>query len=352
MGKTSLALQYAKSRAADYQVIWWVPAESDEQIDAALGDLAGYLHPAWALAAPSDVRTEWALRWLHEHRGRWLIIYDNAEDPVVLNPRISRLLGRGHQLVTTRKADGWHSETQTICLDVLDPEPAADLLCRVALPNRSAHSEERKQATWLAADLGRLPLALAQAAAYLHQTGLTFEEYRAQLGQTPDAVWVSGAVDETAAGTIRRIWQMSLPAIRRRHEFAVDLLNMLVWYAPEPFPTDLLRPLGDAGHNVGEALEVLSGYNLVTLGEGSVAVHRLLRTALRAELGAAAYRAQARRLMACSFVDTGSSTSVAGSDERLWMAGLRHVQALADTEQPSDEAVPEISPSTAGLHTI
>ncbi|WP_327323329.1 FxSxx-COOH system tetratricopeptide repeat protein [Streptomyces sp. NBC_01210] len=335
VGKTSLALHYARTRArqGDYPLVWWITAETEEQIDSAFADLAVLLHPGWAITATPKEQSYWALAWLHEHPG-WLLIYDNAEDPIHVNPYVGKLFGRGHQLVTSRRATGWHKGTELVPLDVLTPRTAANLLCKVALPGRAADPTELRHATELAADLGRLPLALSQAGAYLRETGTSFAAYRTLLSTTPDAALDTAADGTDTTRTIARIWQTTLGAIRRRDPFAVDLLHVLAWYAPEALPRAVLVPLADHGHDVHAALKLLADYNMISLGPQTVTVHRLVQTVLRGAGPESDGRghADAERAMAQALPAEAPSDVEAQPDveaQRLLQSLLPHIQSLA-----------------------
>jgi hypothetical protein len=78
VGKTQLALEYAHRYAADYDLIWWIPSEDPLAIPAMLARLAARLGLA-SLGDQEDLAAA-ALDVLRE-RDRWLLVFDNAEQP-------------------------------------------------------------------------------------------------------------------------------------------------------------------------------------------------------------------------------------------------------------------------------
>ena len=96
------------------------------------------------------------------------MVFDNARDRASVE-RFVPPAGPGRVLITTQNQH-W-PPGQALDVPVLDPEIAADFLVnRTGDPDRAAARE-------LAAQVGGLPLALEQAAAYMYATGTTLARY-------------------------------------------------------------------------------------------------------------------------------------------------------------------------------
>jgi TIR domain/NB-ARC domain len=228
VGKTQLALEYSHRYATDYDVIWWVPAEQPIAIPGLLSGLARRLGVP-EQADPAELLTSlWdELR----QRDRWLLVYDNAEEPREIGP-YRPPAGGGRVLVTSR-APTWERGTATVRLDVLDREEAVAFLLRRTVSTDNATLAE------LAEALGDLPLALEQAAAYLDETRISPAEYLA-LFREHGADLLALGEPLTTEQTVAATWQVALDQARATPG-AQELLSLCAFLAPDDIPRSLLR---------------------------------------------------------------------------------------------------------------
>jgi tetratricopeptide (TPR) repeat protein len=270
VGKSELVLQYAQTHSSQYQLVWWITAEDPDPIEAGLALLASRLAPEIGVAGTTQDAAGWALGWLQAHTG-WLLILDNVENLRDVEPLLAQLSG-GHILITSRRDVDWQRLANPVRLDILSPEAAAELII-----TRTGYqgNDDQDNAAAIAAELGYLPLALDQAAAYIVQSRVTPTAYLGKLRQQPRRMYASiGGGD--ALPVIASIWDITMEAIRQRDPGSVHLLHILAYYAPDGIPR-LIIGSTDSDESVDDALGLLASYSMITLTSETVNIHRLVQ---------------------------------------------------------------------------
>ena len=281
-GKSTLALQFAHRNRERFSPIWWIPADSPVSVTTGLAELAARLNPYENLTAKSSAEAAaWAVGWLQSHSG-WLLVFDDADSPHSIESVLGTLTA-GRHLITSRRATGWHRVARPLPLATLPPDAAFEMLLRIIGPGDDS---DRALLQRLAAELGYLPLALEQAAAYIQYTAITPAAYVDRLERYPARMFAASASSDAAGEsdrqrTIARIWQLSLEAIAGEQPLAGEILRTLAWFAPDPIPRDLAYRLHEDPLTVDEALALLSTYSMITLTPESVTIHRLVQAVAR-----------------------------------------------------------------------
>ena len=175
VGKTQIAARFAaREWEAGVDVLAWVPARSRDEVLTAYAGIAAATCGAGE-ETPEQAATR-LLAWLASTDRRWLVVLDDLQDPSDLRGLWPPSPMIGRTLVTTRRRDAalLRADRRIIEVDVFSPDEALSYLHDKLASNQLLLSG----APELAADLGYLPLALAQAVAYLLDQDITCEQYR------------------------------------------------------------------------------------------------------------------------------------------------------------------------------
>ncbi len=290
IGKSELALQYAARHRTNYGLVWWIDADTPAQIQTGLATLARALctgaHSVAASKSTTEEAASWAVSWLAFRTGG-LLVFDNVEHPDDLDPYLGRLTG-GSVLITTRRDIGWHTlGCVPISVDVLDVEAATDVLAALIASAPPSPSERADLAT-LAQEVGFLPLALRQAAAFIARTpGMTVPAYRRLLHTSPARAHAAAPAGHPGQAVVAQVWTLTRQRIADLDPLAPRLLALLACYAPDQLPIDVLHHLPHTDEmRVGQALELLASYSMITISpdRNAVSVHRLVQAVTLADL--------------------------------------------------------------------
>jgi len=296
VGKTALAIELCHRRRDTVDVLRWLHAEDREALVTAYVSMA----PALGLTVRGlslDDAVAGVRRWFETTDRSWLLVFDNVEILNVLDGLIPQA-GPGRVLVTSRYRDWVGTGLDVLPVGVLDTDEAVTLLTRIA--GRTDDPDASTLVEWL----GRLALAVEQAAAFCRQTGWSFGQYRQHLERRSAEILARNpaALQRLPGGqgqdlTVLTVWDSSLERAAAEAEGALNVLGVLAYLGPDHVPRFLLtgppaagEPLlgdGDSLH-VDVALAALARYSLVELlrdrSDGrmvTVSVHRLVQEVTR-----------------------------------------------------------------------
>jgi tetratricopeptide (TPR) repeat protein len=285
VGKTQLAVEYAYRQAADYDVVWWLRAEEAAQLAADFAELAFALRLRSRSDPDQRLAVEAARKWLAQN-GNWLLIFDSARDPAAVAPYLGTS-GTGHVIITSRHAS-WRGQAIPLALRELAREDSVAFLL-----GRSGRSDDGS-AELLAEALGDLPLALAQAAAYMEESGAPISTYLELFEKRRHELLRRTALGETAP-TVATTWDIAFQEAQSRSPAAGELLRLAAFLAADDIPREGLAPgaeylppaLSDAVSDpllLDEAIAALRRCSLVEAQESSLSVHRLVQAVVRDRL--------------------------------------------------------------------
>ena len=211
----------------------------------------------------------------------------DTPEPAALHAYLPRT-SHGHILITSRHF-GWGGTVRALTVPLLPRNEAITLLLDVT------QQSDRETAGVIAQTLGDLPLALAQAAAYIDATGLGLSAYVQRLQTHLEALLRQGAGSPDYPATVATTWSMAFAALQDAQPVALSLLQLCAFFAPEDIPEALMRedvsvlpePLGAVATDDlqwDEALAALRHYALMEGGTKTLAVHRLVQAVTRDRL--------------------------------------------------------------------
>lgn len=251
VGKTQIALEYAYRYGLEYSAVFWIGAETEEQMRSSL------LHIAEVLQLPERAGIDQqrvgaaVQRWLSTH-GQWLLIWDNVEELALLD-RVLPVVRSGALLLTTR-CQVLGTFARGIDLAPMEPEEGVLFLLRRAkllestIPGEHLQQvAERLPAQYAAASdlvkaLGGLPLALDQAGAYLEATRCGLQTYLELFrSRRADLLQQRGEGTRDHPASVSTTFTLAITATAERHPAVRDLLQVCALLQPDAIPEELFR---------------------------------------------------------------------------------------------------------------
>ena len=316
IGKTQVALEYVFANQTYYEHIYWVSAATQAALVHGYQCIARRIGLKSAQRAVTIEFIPDVLQWFRRSE-KWLLIIDNLDDIEVLDP--TKLFSKNdlgnssisetllpengptkHTIITTRSKYADWIPAAGLEIPMLTCEEAVDMLFTltgVPLPQPG----EQQVAQEIVKELGYLPLAIEQAAAYTAQMydksfSRFFRFYKTNRSKVHQWLPVGRRhYSESIATT----WKMSAEAVKDSSIDAANLLKFFAYLGPDfisvPFlkagcdgvDDDLKRIIVDEDL-FDEALFTLKRFSFIKREESPergdvIGMHRLLQAFLQDE---------------------------------------------------------------------
>ena len=294
--KTQIAIQFAHQvREADPEIsIFWVNGASISAIEESYHRIAVVCDVVSSdqLDSLSMFRVK---KWLESERaGRWLMIIDNVDDEVkFLETEDNQYLPpfeyvpkctHGSILYTTRTfglAEQVSVSENIILVSEFTQAEASTLLGQMI----STTKPDSQLLVTLSKELGRLPLAISQAAAFMNSYETSISEYLGYLKDQQSAPRLlsfetTDSTRDKGWESLYSTWKISFDHLQQNNSLASDVMALMSFLHPDNIPLSLLALSFTDKLSLSEAISLLRSMSLISPhSEGNAyAIHRLIQT--------------------------------------------------------------------------
>ena len=313
-GKTSLAVEHIWQQREEYKGVFWISGESNRAFQLSVCEMARRLGLDEGKSEFADTLSR-ALDCLQRMDQLYCLVVNNL-DEIELSENMMKIFRgqwrrgtRGHILITTRREprelseDVGVDEEQCIELKNLTEEEGLQFL---KMRTRSTSDKEDSIVRELVRELGGLPLALDQAAAYIRCVHLDFSSYLAKykkeklglLKKRKSRVLVEDTARDRLA--VHTTWSLNFEYVSHMsHEFglgqaAAIVMEVSAYLAPDDIPCEIineglppvenedLHKCASDSSGAAEILSILTKFSLFQrYSSNSYSVHRLVQEVIR-----------------------------------------------------------------------
>jgi tetratricopeptide (TPR) repeat protein len=232
LGKTTMAREWVRSHLQSFENVLWLSGATDERIDSECLRIAVTMGAVDPDSSPSEAQAAVALI-LNE---RTLVVLDGC----VNGDHAVRRFPSATLLVTSRAEAGWSPlGFSQLRLAPWTADETAEFLS-LSAPLTGADVD----ALVLTDLLGGLPLAIAQAAAYLDRTRINFEEFVNRLTTHARSVFET-PLNSDYPQTLESVWSLALDDLKTQNLAAGQLLEYLSFLGADEIPIATLLRLVD-----------------------------------------------------------------------------------------------------------
>ncbi|KAJ7745342.1 hypothetical protein B0H16DRAFT_1321777 [Mycena metata] len=216
-GKTQIALKFIEESSANFSDIFLVDTSKLETIEMALKNIA--------VSKSVGNSAQDTLMWLRSNPDKWLLFFDNADDPKINLHNFFPQCNHGNIIVTSRNPELRSYGAHTSVSDMEEAD-AVTLLLRSANVQRS--EETHKVATEITKELSYLPLAIVQAGAFISKSE-NLEGYLVLYHENQARLLSERAIQshDHYAWTVYTTWQISFDQLSQPAATLLQLCSFL-----------------------------------------------------------------------------------------------------------------------------
>lgn len=233
VGKTQLALHYANTSLKLYDVVLWIPAETQIKFTQTLAKFALKLGISKAEGMEDDYQSIQKVRdWLNVSGKTFLLIFDNVEDHDMLE-QIWPASTKGSVIITCRsKSLAFKRTTEVVDLGCFTAETGLEVLYSLT-GRQPLNEDDAAAATELCELLGCFPLAMVQISEFINERGYSFLEFLPVYKKSAEKIFTRSAAPMQYEHTLNTVWSMSIQKLSIESR---ALLDILAFFDPDIIP--------------------------------------------------------------------------------------------------------------------
>lgn len=237
VGKTQLALQYANTSTKLFDVILWIPSETQIKFMQALANFASQLGIPREDDAQDQYQSIQKVRdWLNVSGKTFLLIFDNVEDHKILE-QLWPVSTKGSVIITCRS----HSiaakrTTDMIHLECFESQVGTEVLLSLTGLEPSS-KDDATAARELCELMGGFPLAMVQIGEFMNDRGYSYQELLPVYKKSAAKIFARLVVPLHYEHTLNTVWDISFQTLSTEGRM---LLNLLSFFDPDAVPEWLL----------------------------------------------------------------------------------------------------------------
>ncbi|KAF8473485.1 hypothetical protein BDZ91DRAFT_714700 [Kalaharituber pfeilii] len=395
MGKTQIALEYVYRHHKDYSSVFWINASSEQttktsfiqimeqlieyhailldepdykHIGSLLG-MAGKLDSVGLFSTEKPEEEQHVIKavkkWLTaKQNDKWLLVFDNLDDleSFDINDYIPSC-NFGTVIITSRRRGSTQGRRGLEVHQMQNHEAEKLLSTSAGLDLGSLTPEgkckfEKAAAAAIVEKLGYLPLAIAQAGAYINIQQCLFShylrEYEINANRLLSRKWKVGKDDRSVFAT----WELSFNAIKNQNPKAAELLSLCAFLDNNDICEEFLRrgmKLAINDTSLADSIHLLFSYSIAKRTEkyDSFNIHPLVHLCIqwKLEMGPDKYQEMAIK----AFLMVTSGIAVPEDREREvsdWIFERRNLPHVFAVERQMKFLPLEKEESLAALDTL
>ena len=294
IGKTQIALEYCFRYKQNYDFIFWMSSADETRLLSSFAEVArltGNVNTT-SHQSPDDL-AQVVLRWSLS-KGKWLFIFDNLDDISIVKGYLPTTHSSGHVLITTRNKNCDGIPAEGLEITQMNLSDSVSLLLTRSNLQDDPREAVRVEAGRIVDELGHLPLAIEQAAAYIRNSQDILEYLPTYRQNRKNLLHDKPKGNYSYQESVGTTWKMSLDRLETN---SIKLMKLLAFLNPDEILIEFLKAGNTGLHSelklivnndffLRQSFGDLESYSLIRVwDEGrKITIHRLVQYVIRDDL--------------------------------------------------------------------